>query len=379
MNEVVRGRPFSAVLSSWPLPAIGIAISLLGILTMDPFGAGSSYAEHQLVSLAVGVGLFVVFATADMQLIRRTPVIITAYIGSLILLAALLVLAPTVMGAKSWFSIGPFSIQPADPAKIVFIAVIAKYFSRRHTQIGQFWHVVVSGAYAGAMILLILVQPDLGTAAIFGAVWFGLILVSGIQLRHLLAVFIAGLTLASGLWFFGLHDYQRDRIMTFVNPAADPTGAGYNAYQAVVATGSGELFGKGIGYGTQSKLRFLPEYQSDFIFASFAEEWGFVGVVLVLALYALLFFLLIRIAQRAATNFDALFTIGVTLLLMSHMIVHVGINLGLLPVTGTTTPFMSYGGSHLVVEFIALGIVASLSKQGRSVPRSAAGQEYLGG
>lgn len=379
MNEVVRGRPFSAVLNSWPLLAIGVAISLLGILTMDPFGAGSSYAEHQLISLLVGVGLFVVFATADMQLIRRTPVIITAYVGSLILLASLLVFAPTVMGAKSWFSIGPFSLQPADPAKIVFIAVIAKYFSRRHTQIGQFWHVVVSGAYAGAMILLILVQPDLGTAAIFGAVWFGLILVSGIQLRHLLAVFIAGLTLASGLWFFGLHDYQRDRIMTFVNPAADPTGAGYNAYQAVVATGSGELFGKGIGYGTQSKLRFLPEYQSDFIFASFAEEWGFVGVVLVLALYALLFFLLIRIAQRAATNFDALFTIGVTLLLMAHMLVHVGINLGLLPVTGTTTPFMSYGGSHLVVEFIALGIVASLSKQGRSVPRSAAGQEYLGG
>jgi len=146
-----------------------------------------------------------------------------------------------------------------------------------------------------------------------------------------------------------------------------------------VAAGSGEVFGKGIGYGTQRKLRFLPEYQSDFIFASFAEEWGFVGVVLVLALYALLFFLLIRIAQRSATNFDALFTIGVTLLLMAHMLVHVGINLGLLPVTGTTTPFMSYGGSHLVVEFAALGIVASLARHGRSVPRTQAGQEYLGG
>jgi len=379
MNEIVQGKPFAAVLNSWPLLAIGVAVSLLGILTMDPFGAGSSYAEHQLLSLMVGVGFFVVFATADLQFIRRTPVIITAYVGALILLASLLVLAPTVMGAKSWFSFGPFSLQPADPAKIVFIAIIAKYFSRRHTQIGQFWHVIVSGAYAGAMILLILVQPDLGTAAIFAFVWFGLILVSGIPLRHLFAVFIAGITVVSALWFFGLHEYQRTRILSFVNPAADPTGAGYNAYQAVVATGSGELLGKGIGYGTQSKLRFLPEYQSDFIFASFAEEWGFVGMVLVLTLYALLFFLLIRIAQRSATNFDALFTIGVTLLLMAHMLVHVGINVGLLPVTGTTTPFMSYGGSHLVVEFIALGIVASLAKQGRSVPRTQAGQEYFGG
>lgn len=379
MNEVVRNRPFSAVREFWPLLAIGVAISLLGILTMDPFGEGASFAEHQLLSLMVGIGAFVVCATIDMQFIRRAPVIVVGYLGALLLLASLLVLAPTVMGAKSWFSLGPISLQPADPAKIIFIAVIAKYFSRRHTEIGQFWHVIVSGAYAGAMILLILVQPDLGTAAIFSFVWFGLILVSGIPMRHLIAVGLAGLTLASGLWFFGLREYQRDRILSFVNPAADPTGAGYNAYQAVVATGSGEVFGKGIGYGTQSKLRFLPEYQSDFIFASFAEEWGFVGVVLVLALYALLFFLLIRIAQRAATNFDALFTIGVTLLLMSHMLVHVGINLGLLPVTGTTTPFMSYGGSHLVVEFAALGIVASLARYARSVPRTAADQEYFGG
>lgn len=379
MSELVTRRPFAAVRESWPLLAIATALSLLGIVTMDPFGAGSSFAEHQLVSLLVAIGVFVICATIDMQFIRRAPVILAGYVGALILLAALLVFAPTVMGAKSWFSIGPFSLQPADPAKIVFIAVIAKYFSRRHTEIGQFWHVIVSGAYAGAMILLILVQPDLGTAAIFGAVWFGLILVSGIPMRHLIAVGLAGAVVASGLWFFGLREYQRERIMTFVNPAADPTGAGYNAYQAVVATGSGELLGKGIGYGTQSKLRFLPEYQSDFIFASFAEEWGFVGVVLVLSLYALLFFQLIRIASRSATNFDALFTIGVTLLLMAHMLVHVGINVGLFPVTGTTTPFMSYGGSHLVVEFAALGIVASLARHGRSVPRTQAGQEYFGG
>jgi rod shape determining protein RodA len=313
-----------------------------------------------------------------MHLIRSAPIIVTAYLATLVLLGVLLVVVHPVMGAKSWFTLGPFSFQPTDSAKVVFIAVIAKYFSRRHTEIGQLWHVLVSGAYAGAMILLILVQPDLGTAAIFLAVWFGMILVSGIPLRHIATVGVIGLVAASGLWFFGLHDYQRKRIENFVNPAADIHGSGYNAYQAVVAAGSGQMFGKGIGYGTQSKLRFLPEYQSDFIFAAFAEEWGFVGVILVLALYALLFFQLISIARRSATNFDALFTIGVTLLFMAHVMIHVGINLGILPVTGTTTPFMSYGGSHVVFEFIALGIVASLAKYGRSVPREAVHQEYFG-
>jgi rod shape determining protein RodA len=378
MNERVLGKAEGVLRQNWPLLAIATALSLLGIITMDPLGEGQSFATHQLASLGAGIVVFLTLATIDMNFLRRTPVIVTGYVLALILLASLLVFAPTVMGAKSWFSLGFISIQPADPAKIIFIALIAKYFSRRHTEIADFWHVVVSGAYAGVMILLILVQPDLGTAAIFGMVWLGMILVSGIPKKHLIAVFLAGVVAGSGLWFFGLHDYQRTRIMTFVNPAGDPMGAGYNAYQAVVAAGSGELLGKGIGYGTQSKLKFLPEYQSDFIVAAFAEEWGFVGIVLVLLLFGLLFRHLLTLASHAATNFDALFTVGVIILLSAHVGIHAGINLGLLPVTGTTIPFMSYGGSHLVVEFAMLGIVASLSRYGRSVPRTEANQEYIG-
>jgi rod shape determining protein RodA len=205
-----------------------------------------------------------------------------------------------------------------------------------------------------------------------------MVLVSGISKKHLAIVFMLGAVAATGLWFFGLHDYQRTRIVAFLNPAADIRGAGSNAYQAVVAAGSGELFGKGIGYGTQSKLRFLPEYETDFIFAAFAEEWGFVGVSLALLLYGLLIYQLLALARRAATNFDAFFTIGVALLFLAHVFIHAGINLGLLPVTGTTIPFMSYGGSHLFIEFAALGIVVSLSRHARSAPRTAAGQEYLG-
>lgn len=377
MSEAARQNLLGALLAEWQLFVIPLALSILGILTMHPFGGESSLAPKQLVWLGIALTGYFVTASLDMRFIRRTAVIITGYVVLLILLAVLLVAAHAVMGAKSWFTFAGFSFQPADLGKLVFIALIAKYFSRRHMAIGDFRHVIVAGAYAAAPILLILLEPDLGTAAIFGIVWLGMVLVSGISKKHLAIVFAAGLLAASVLWFGGLHDYQRARIMTFINPAADIHGTGYNAYQATVAAGSGQLFGKGIGYGTQSKLQFLPEYETDFIFAAFAEEWGFVGVVLVLVLYGLLLARLIHVASRSATNFDAFFTIGIALVLGAHVFVHAGINLGLLPVTGTTIPFMSYGGSHLLMEYLGLGIVASLAREGRAVSRQRAGQEFF--
>lgn len=378
MSEIVRPGTFRALLSSWPLAAIAVALSLLGVVTMHPFGEAASLAPRQLMWIGIGLFTYGVLAVSDMHIIRRTSVITVGYLTALGLLAALLVFAHPVQGAKAWFSFGAFSFQPADFAKLALLALLAKYFSRRHVEIRHLRTLILSGVYAGLVIALILVQPDLGTAAILGAVWFGLVLVSGISKKHLAIVFVAGLVAAAGLWFFGLHDYQRTRIVAFLNPAADIRGAGYNAYQAVVAAGSGEMFGKGIGYGTQSKLRFLPEYETDFIFAAYAEEWGFVGVMLALLLYGLLLYYLFSIARRSATNFDAFFTLGVALLFLAHVFIHAGINLGLLPVTGTTIPFMSYGGSHILMEYAALGIVSSLARQGRSAPREMAGQEFSG-
>ena len=379
MSETAHAGMVGVLSSHIHILGSAVALALLGVLTMHPFGGeGESLAPRQLLWIGVGIIAYVVCAVADMHVLRRTSVIITGYVISIALLASLLLFAHSVQGAKSWFSLGAFSFQPADLAKIVLIALLAKYFSRRHLEIQQIRHLIFAGIYAGIILGLVLVQPDLGTAVILSFVCIGMVLVSGISKKHLAVVGVLGIIAATGLWFFGLHDYQRTRIVAFLNPAADIRGAGYNAYQAVVAAGSGELFGKGIGYGTQSKLRFLPEYETDFIFAAFAEEWGFVGVLLVLFLYALLLFQLLSIARRSATNFDALFTIGIALLLFSHVFIHVGINLGLLPVTGTTIPFMSYGGSHIVIEFAALGIVVSLARHGRSAPRDQAGQEYEG-
>ncbi|MDP1689799.1 MAG: FtsW/RodA/SpoVE family cell cycle protein [bacterium] len=363
----------------WTLILPALTLSLVGILTMSTFGQGASLAPRQLLWLAIAACFYFVLSSFDMRFIRSVSIIMMLYGIAFVLLSLLLLVAHPVMGARAWFSFGLISFQPADFAKLALIALLAKYLSRRHVEISDFRHIIVSGAYALTLTLLILVEPDMGNAIIFGTLWLGMMLVSGISKKHLFILGAIICIVASVLWFEGLKPYQRTRIVSFINPASDIRGAGYNAYQAKIAVGSGEIFGKGIGYGTQSKLRFLPEYQTDFIFAAYAEEWGFVGVILLLSLYALLFARLAQIARAAATNFDAFFTLGVLILFAAHVAIHAGISLGLLPVTGQTIPFMSSGGSHLVLEFALLGIVTSLARHGRGATRDISANEYLGG
>lgn len=362
----------------WTLLVPALILSLLGILTISPFAEGA-LASRQLLWVGISLVVYLGLSTFDVSFIRRTPVVMTLYGIAVVLLISLLLFADPVFGARAWFSFGSVSFQPADLAKLALIALLAKYLSRRHVEIGDLRHIIVSGAYALTLTLLILVEPDMGNAIIFGTLWLGMMLISGISKKHLAVLGCIALVAASVFWFEALKPYQRERIISFVNPASDIHGSGYNAYQAKITVGSGELFGKGIGYGTQSKLRFLPEYQTDFIFAAYAEEWGFFGVVLLLSLYALLFVRLTQIVRAATTNFDAFFTLGVLILFAAHVAIHVSISLGLLPVTGTTIPFMSSGGSHLLLEFAALGIITSLARHGRAAARNVSAQEYLGG
>jgi rod shape determining protein RodA len=244
----------------------------------------------------------------------------------------------------------------------VLILVLAKYFAKRHEQIGDFKHIIISGIYALGIFGLVFIQPDFGSAAILFFVWLGMVLVSGIKLRHLVSVFLLGAIVFGLMWQFVFFDYQKERIVTFLNPLQDIQGAGYNAYQSTVAIGSGGLMGKGIGYGTQSKLLFLPEFETDFIFAAFAEEWGLFGVLILFALFAAVIWRLLYHANHGATNFERLFASGVAILFVAHFFIHIGMNIGLLPVTGTTIPFLSYGGSHLITEFVAVGMVLGMSR-----------------
>jgi rod shape determining protein RodA len=263
-------------------------------------------------------------------------------------------------GARSWFDLGAFSFQPVDFVKIILIILLAKYFSRRHIEIANVRHIIISGLYSFILFALVLLQPDFGSAMIIFFIWFGMVLVSGISKRHLLAVFAVGVISSLALWTFVFADYQKQRILTFLNPLADLQGAGYNSYQSTIAVGSGEIWGKGLGLGSQSKLSFLPEYETDFIFAAFAEEWGFVGSVLIIFMYGILFYRIIEISRRGITNFESLFGLGLSILFLSHFVIHIGMNLALLPVTGITLPFMSYGGSHLIAEFLGLGILNAM-------------------
>jgi rod shape determining protein RodA len=205
-----------------------------------------------------------------------------------------------------------------------------------------------------------------------------MVLVSGISKTHLLLVFLSGLLAFCVLWFFVFAPYQKDRISNFFNPLADIHGSGYNALQSTIAVGSGQVIGKGLGFGTQSRLKFLPEYQTDFIFAAFAEESGFIGAFIILLLFAFIIWRILYFASLGASNFEMLYGMGIAIYFMSHILINIGMNLGLLPVTGITLPFMSYGGSHLLTEFAGLGILMSMQRYARSAHKDDIRNEFLG-
>lgn len=346
-----------------------LPIVLAGLVTMNSFSGETNLATRQVVWVAVSLVVFFVFSLVDWRFLKKTKVIMTLFLVLSFLLVLLLVVGETIKGVKSWFSFGAFSFQPVDYVKIVLIALLAKYFSKRHVEIADWRHVAVSGTYAFLMFALILLQPDFGSAMIIFFIWFGMTMVSGISKKHLLAVFLIGALSALFFWSFVFQDYQKARIISFISPMSDIRGSGYNAYQSMIAVGSGGFLGKGVGYGTQSRLQFLPEHETDFIFAAFAEEWGFVGIMIIIFCYAVLVYRLLRSAMEGATNFESFFGLGVVIMIISQVFINIGMNLGLLPITGITLPFMSYGGSHLLAEFSALGIMMGMRKYGRPIRR----------
>lgn len=351
----------------WILISAFLAIAGVGLVTMQSFSGANVFFERQVVWLCISLLTLIALSFLDVRFLRRTSVVVTLYLGTLVLLIATLLIGTELNGAMRWISIGAFSLQTSDPAKIILILVLAKYFSRRHIEIAHPKHIFISGLYAFLFFVPIFLQPDLGSAIIIFFIWLSMVLVSGISKKHLGLVFLVVLVVFGALWVSVFEEYQKERIQTFLHPLADIQGAGYNAYQSTVAVGSGQIIGKGIGFGTQSKLQFLPEYETDFIFASFAEEWGFVGVVFLFSLFGIVLWRILASAGRGASNFERLFSAGIALLILIHFTVHVGMNIGVLPVTGTTLPFMSYGGSHVLTECISLGVIMGMRRYGRSV------------
>jgi rod shape determining protein RodA len=362
----------------WVMMIPVFLIVCFGLLTMNSFTGDNPFFNKQIIWLGISTVVFCVCSVIDFKFLRRTNVVVWLYGITIALLTILSSVGAVFSGAQSWFNFGAFAFQPSELAKLVLVITMAKYFSRRHIEIRNFRHLIVSGVYAFILCLMIFVQPDFGSALIIFFVWFGMVMVSGLSKKHLLGLVVLGALTFAALWSFVLVDYQKARVMNFLNPMQDIRGTGYNAYQAMITVGSGQWLGKGLGYGTQSRLSFLPEYQTDFIFAAFAEEWGFVGVVLLFMLYGTVIWRILANSMRGASNFESLFGIGVAILFISHFVVHVGMNIGLMPITGLTLPFMSYGGTNMLVSFIALGIVMSMKRYARTTHRDLSRNEMVG-
>ena len=355
-----------------------LPITFAGLLTMQSYGQGSVFFGKQILWISIALVGFFIMSFVDVSIIKKTKVLVVLFLFFNFLLVLLLVVGHSLNGARSWFSFGSFSFEPSDFIKIILILVLAKYFSRRHVAIGEVKHLLISAVYFLVPFILIFLEPDFGVSMTLGLIWFGMILVAGVKKRHIALLFGVGVFIFFILWTFVFAPYQKARITNFIHPLTDIHGSGYNVHQAVIAVGSGGMFGKGIGYGTQSRLRYLPEYQTDFIFAAFAEEWGFVGALLLLILYGLLLARILSIALHAEGNFESLFASGVMILFISHLLVNIGMNMGLLPVAGIPLPFMSYGGSHLIVEFGALGILSSMRRGTRPIHPEDLTKEFEG-
>jgi rod shape determining protein RodA len=345
---------------------------------MSSFQAQDNYFWKQGLWIIVSLSVFIFLSRFEYRFLKQTQVVVILYSLLLSILTLLFIIGHTSKGAESWFKVAGIAFQPSDLMKLVLIIVLAKYFSRRHIAIANIRHIIVSGVYAFIPFVLVVLQPDFGSAMVLFSIWFGMVLVSGISKKHLFAVIAIGVITFSLAWQFAFKPYQKARIINFIDPLQDIRGTGYNAYQSTIAVGSGGLYGKGVGFGTQSRLNFLPEYRTDFIFAAFAEEWGFFGSVLLLLFFGIILYKLIVYAVVADSTFEALFTYGVVIWIMTHIIINVGMNIGIMPVTGIPLPLMSYGGSHLLAECIALGMCVGMRRYAREGHQYQIKNEFLG-
>ena len=337
------------------------AIGLLTLYSINYGKPGLAFFNKQLAFVGVGFLLMIAISFFDARIFKNYPsLLIGLYVLGLILLAAVLVFGRQISGAHSWFNIAEFGFQPVEFIKLIIILIMAKYFSLRHVEMYRVRNVIASLVYVALPAGLILLQPDLGSSIILGAIWAGIVILAGIRLRHLVLVIVGAAVLLSIAWFGALKPYQKDRILTFLSPQRDPFGTSYNLIQSKIAIGAGGFFGRGLGQGTQGRLDFLPEKHNDFIFSAFAEEWGFIGVVFLISVYGFLFFRLIKICLQSQNNFSRIFCAGVCVMIFSEVFINMGVTLGLLPITGISLPFVSYGGSGLISHFIAIGIVQGL-------------------
>lgn len=342
--------------------AILLALGLSMLYSLSSVGANQTpWVARQIAWIALGALAFAFFSSLDYRFLTTSKQMLAfAYVGMVAVLIAVLLFGKTISGNKAWFSIGVFTLQPVEFAKIVLILVLARYFSQKNLEIWQFRHIVISAALLAGLAALVLLQPDMGSTLLLVAIWFFMLLVSGVRIRHVVILLFAFILLFALGWFWFFSPNQKARIVALINPNLDPLGAAYSQRQALIAIGSGGIFGKGLGKGIQTQLGFLPAPRTDFIFAAIGEEFGFVGILAVIIAYAALLWRVLGYAMNAPNNFVRLFAAGFSIAVFAQAGIDIGVNTGLLPVIGVGLPFVSYGGSNLLALFTGLGIIQSM-------------------
>ena len=362
----LRSADWLFLLSLFALLALGLS----AIYSVELSQATGDFlnVKKQIIAMGIGGAVFFVVALSNYKSLQNYS--LAFYVLSCALLLVVLFFGNTIRGSTGWFVVGPVSFQPVEMMKVSLVIALATYFSRKARRPFGMRSLLESGLITAFPITLVMLQPDFGSASVLFGLWFVVMVFAGLPWRYI--TLLGGL--GSGLfylsWQFFFADYQRARILTFLDPSLDPLGQGYNVTQAIIAIGSGGLFGSGLGFGTQSQLKFLPESQTDFIFAVIAEELGFFGVSLLILAFALMFWRLWQMARRSQDDFTAHLLLGAGAVIFIQFFVNVGMNLGIFPVTGIGLPFVSYGGSSLVVMFVLAAIIQSIAIRTRgSHPR----------
>ncbi|MBI5079190.1 rod shape-determining protein RodA [Candidatus Wolfebacteria bacterium] len=343
----------------WKLNAAVLAIMAAGLLSL--LSSAPNLFYKQLFWGIAGFVLFFLTVRFDWRsFVNYKGVIFGLYGAAIFLLVVVYFFAPTIRGTKGWLVVGPFHLQVVEFVKLVLVILFAYFFSRKHIYISKFSILTVSFIYFAIPAFLVALQPDFGSVLALFFVWFGFLLVSGIRWRHLIFSLIIFSLLAGAMWQIALKDYQKERILGVFSPEADPLGINYNVIQSKIAIGSAGFFGKGFGQGSQVQLGFLPEAQTDFIFAAFTEEWGMIAGFLLLVVFTAMVLRIIKIGLAADNNFSRFVSLGTAILFVTQFVLNIGSNLGLTPVVGVTFPFLSYGGSSLLTNLILVGIIQSV-------------------
>ena len=352
-------RPFLRQLATvrWALLISALLISLIGLITVHSASSELSidYLPRQAVWLGLGLLVFVVAFSLDYQFLTKFSLPI--YTVAMALLLLVLLVGKEAGGARSWLGVGVYRLQPSEFAKIATALLLARYLSGINRRFLTFGQIMAASSIVALPMVLVALESDLGGAAMFVPMLAGMLVVAGVPWRYLAVGAGVALVLAAVGWNLVMLDYQKDRVRTFISPGSDPQGTGYQLRQSKIAVGSGQLYGRGYQQGTQSQLRFLPARHTDFIFAVLAEEWGFIGVATVLLLYALYILNGTKVALRARDRAGILLIVGLLSSFAFHVLYHTAMVVGLVPITGIPLPFLSYGGSFTLANFIAAGLI----------------------